>query len=131
MTAGAQRNSIPLPELTVPTKRQSVDVQHTPAASFIPGQPLEIAASVPRNTVESLALRLYYRHVNQAERYQSADMLASDHRFRAAIPSSYTNSNYPLQYYFELRRSADNAWLFPGLGRHLQTQHYFVVRPLL
>lgn len=47
------------------------------------------------------------------------------------VPANYTNSKYPLQYYSELRRSADNAWLFPGLGRNLQTQPYFIVRPLL
>jgi len=56
-------------------------------------------------------------------------MLASDNRFSAAIPSSYTNSNYPLQYYFELRRSPESAWFFPGLGSNLQSQPYFVIRP--
>jgi hypothetical protein len=127
-TSGAE-SSIPLHDLTKPRKRESVDVQHTPAANFVPGQPLEIAVSVPQNATQATALRVYYRHVNQAERYQSTDMVASDNRFSAAIPASYTNSNYPLQYYFELRRSRENAWLFPGLVGNLQNQPYFVVHP--
>jgi len=127
--AAEQRNSTQSPEWIVSTKRESVAVQHTPATSFVPGQSLEIAVSVPPNSVHSLTLRLSYRHVNQAERYQSVDMLASDNRFRAVIPASYTNSKYPLQYYFEVRRSPENTWLFPGLGGNLQNQPYFLVGP--
>lgn len=57
-------------------------------------------------------------------------MQPSGNRFTSAVPAAYTNSNYPLQYYFELRRSADSAWLFPGLGPNLRSQPYFVVRPI-
>ncbi|MBI1785953.1 MAG: hypothetical protein HYR60_00100 [Acidobacteria bacterium] len=33
-------------------------------------------------------MRLYYRHVNQAERFESAEMTAGSNRFRAAIPAT-------------------------------------------
>ena len=127
-SAGVRQSSVSLRDLTVAAKRESVDVQHAPPGSFSPGQPLEIALAVSRSRGQSLAIRLYYRHVNQAERYQSAGMRANENRFSATVPANYTNSDYPLQYYFEIRRAAGNAWLFPGLGNNLQTQPYFVVR---
>jgi hypothetical protein len=127
-SAGTTQNSISLRDLTGPAKRESVDLQHTPPRTFTPGQPLEIVLAVPRGAPQTLAIRMYYRHVNQAEIYQSAEMQATANRFRATIPADYTNSMYPLQYYFELRSGADSAWLFPGLGNNLQTQPYFVVR---
>jgi hypothetical protein len=126
---GAPQSSMSLRDLTVPAKRESADVQHTPAHAFTPGRPLEIAVTVFRSVPQSLAIRLYYRHANQAERYQLAEMQTNENRFSATIPANYTDSEYSLQYYFELRRAADNAWLFPGLGSNLQTQPYFVVRP--
>jgi len=128
-SAGATQSSLSIHDLTTPAKRESVDVQHTPARTFTPGQPLEIAIALSRSVPQSLAVRLFYRHADQAERYQSAEMQANENRFSATIPGDYTNSKYPLQYYFELRRAVDNAWLFPGLGNNLQTQPYFVVRP--
>jgi hypothetical protein len=125
---GQWRSSISLGELTVPAKREWLEIDHTPASRFVPGRQLEIAIEVEPGT-ESLAARLHYRHVNQAERYQSTDFEAAGHRFSAVIPATYTNSSYPLQYYFELCRGTGNAWLFPGLGKDLNTQPYFVIRP--
>ena len=122
-------NSVSVPKLSSPA-RPWFPLQHTPALSFIPGQPLAIAVSVTESVSQLLKIQLCYRHVNQAEKYESTDMQREGERFGAVIPASYTKSKYPLQYYFELRPTADNAWLFPGLGNNLRTQPYFVVRPL-
>ncbi len=55
--------------------------------------------------------------------------MQSDGRiWRAAIPSEYTQSPYPLQYYFEMRVAPESAVLYPGLGKELTGQPYFVVR---
>ena len=72
-------------------------------------------------------VRLYYRHVNQAERYESAEMQVEGGIYRARIPADYTDSPYPLQYYFEVRESAEKAWLYPGFAPDLANQPYFVV----
>lgn len=130
--SASSQPAIALRDLTVPAKRDSLDLQHTPPRSFTPGQPLAVALDIPPNApqIPSFSVRLCYRHVNQSERYESAEMQPSGNRFTSAIPAAYTNSNYPLQYYFELRRSAASAWLFPGLGPNLRTQPYFVVRPV-
>jgi hypothetical protein len=71
---------------------------------------------------------MYYRHVNQAERFESVEMQVRDNRYRAAIPAAYTQSLYPLQYYFELKTAPDQACLFPGFAANLSNQPYFVVR---
>jgi hypothetical protein len=79
---------------------------------------------------KSSSARLYYRHVNQAERYVSTDMQARGNIFRATIPDDYTNSPFPLQYYFELRESPAKAWLYPGFSPDLTGQPYFVLSRL-
>jgi hypothetical protein len=66
--------------------------------------------------------------VNQSERYQTAEMEAGDKRYRATIPAAYTESPYPLQYYFELKESPEKAVLYPGFASELTNQPYFVVR---
>ncbi len=113
----------------LPTKldgREPAPPRHTPAPRFTSGQPLEIGITAP--TEDKLTtIRLYYRHVNQAERWQSAPMSAHGNHFTFMIPAEYTNSPYPLQYYFELRSGHREAWFFPDLSR-VRNQPYFTVR---
>jgi hypothetical protein len=66
--------------------------------------------------------------VNQAERWRAELMQAEGGRWRAEIPHEYTQSPYPLQYYFELRAAPGSAVLYPGLGDDLTGQPYFVAR---
>ena len=49
-------------------------------------------------------------------------------RFRAEIPGQYTDSPYPMLYYFELRDAHGAAWIYPGFNADLANQPYFVVR---
>jgi hypothetical protein len=105
-------------------QRLSVPCRHTPPAVFHPGQPLELEFAAPK----LVSARMYYRHVNQAERFESVEMQARDNRCRAVIPAGYTQSLYPLQYYFELKTAPDQACLFPGFAANLSNQPYFVVR---
>ena len=114
-----------LPELVGRPQRPAANCRHTPPAKFQPSQPLELEIAVERKL---LSARLYYRHVNQAERYESVDMQANGNRYRAAIPAAYTDSPYPLVYYFELKEAKDKAWLYPGFGPELTQQPYVVVR---
>jgi hypothetical protein len=43
--------------------------------------------------------------------------------YRAVIPAAYTQSPFPLQYYFEL----DSSAVYPGFNETLSNQPYFVV----
>jgi hypothetical protein len=55
-------------------------------------------------------------------------MQPRDRLYRATIPAAYTDSVFPLQYYFELRESPERAWLHPGFAADLANQPYYVVR---
>jgi hypothetical protein len=101
--------------------------RHTPPAGFRPGHALEVELSL-ENT--SGSVRLLYRHVDQAERFESKEMDAHNNRFRATIPGTYTDSSYPLQYYFEVREAPETATLYPGFAPELNNQPYFVLRRL-
>jgi hypothetical protein len=72
--------------------------------------------------------RLCYRHINQGERYQVMDMKADGISYKAEINAGYTNSPYPIEYYFELRESPESARLYPGFDETLTNPPYFVVR---
>jgi hypothetical protein len=98
--------------------------RHTPS-SFRPGTPLPLEFAAGKNYT---SVQLLYRHVNQADRWQSVAMQSDGLRWHATIPSAYTQSPYALQYYFELRESPQSATLYPGFGEQLAGQPYFVVR---
>ena len=71
---------------------------------------------------------MHYRHVNQAERYRMVEMRLERGVYRATIPGDYTQSRFPLQYYFELREGTDTASPYPGFTPDLAKVPYFVVR---
>jgi hypothetical protein len=106
-------------------KRVVSRCRHQPPARFRrkEAMPLQIAVMGGAR-----AVRLYYRHVNQAERFESVEMEAWSGTYRATVPAEYTDSPYPLQYYFEVRDAARKAWLYPGFAPDLANQPYFVVR---
>jgi hypothetical protein len=104
-------------------KRPSVPSTHTPPSSFHPGQPLSLTLQVQDGPS---AVHLYYRHVDQAERWVSVEMKKSGEGYTAAIPGDYTNSAFALQYYFELQRE-DVAWLYPAFNSTLSNQPYYAI----
>ena len=72
---------------------------------------------------------MHYRHVNQAERWQQAATSAeAGNTYNAEIDGQYTQSVYPLQYYFEMRIGDEKASLYPGFNSDLNNQPYFVVQ---
>jgi hypothetical protein len=86
-----------------------VKCYHAVPERFTPGQPLPLSL-----TADGVSVRLFYRHVNHAERWRSVPMTYTGGNFTAAIPSDYTDSVFPLQYYFELSHP-DAAWFYPAL----------------
>jgi hypothetical protein len=105
-------------------RRTRAPCRHHAPRHFVPGQPLGIQLSLER---AGITARLFYRHVNQAERFDSAQMQVRDNLCRSAIPGTYTDSPYALQYYFEVKEGPERAWLYPGFSLELSNQPYFVV----
>ena len=93
---------------------------------FRPGEPLAIGlrckSPTPRRVI------LYYRHVNQAERWQSVELKHDGSTFTGEIPAGYTAERFALQYYFEVETSPTEATLFSPLAADLANVPYYVTR---
>jgi hypothetical protein len=109
--------------------RPSPNCRHAAPANFQPGQSLSLllATPTPGEHDPHMMVQLNYRHVNQGERWRSVEMQSADGGYRAAIPGEYTGSPFPLQYYFELRRENETAWLHPGFNATLSNQPYYAI----
>ncbi|MDB4914574.1 MAG: hypothetical protein JWM95_2218 [Gemmatimonadetes bacterium] len=105
--------------------RSVIACTHTPPASFKRGVDVAIGVKTAAN-----AVRMYYRHVNQAERYEVAELVLQNGMFRGVIPGAYTASPYGLQYYFELTEHQKRPALYPGFAAELANQPYFVLYTL-
>jgi hypothetical protein len=114
-------------EVLGPPQRLGRTCRHTPPASFIRGVSLELRLAVAA-PVSPTTVHVHYRHVNQAERYVVAEMRLRGGDYRATVPGAYTDSRFPLQYYFEVREGPDRAWLYPGFTQGLTSTPYCVVR---
>jgi hypothetical protein len=101
--------------------RRAMAAQHTPPANFRAGKDVEIELALEQ---AASGARLFYRHVTHAERFEVVAMERRGNRFRGSIPGAYTESVYPLEYYFEI----GGAWLYPGFAEELNNQPYFVIR---
>jgi hypothetical protein len=106
-------------------ERAELQCHHSPAKHFIPGKSLLITLTVKKPVTWT---KLYYRHVNQAERFMVISMGRKGVGYEAAIPAAYTSSEYPLMYYFEVMMADGSVSLHPGFTKDLMSQPYFVVR---
>jgi hypothetical protein len=108
--------------VAMPPPRPSSEVRHLATDHFRPGSDLPVVLTAGGG----VSAQLFYRHVNQGERWRSMPMSQEGDTLRAAIPGAYTNSPYPLQYYFVLQNGAQ-AWFHPGFNASLSNQPYFAV----
>jgi hypothetical protein len=106
------------------TQRPALACRHTVPTRFVRGRPLDIELAVE---TPAASVGLYYRHVNQAERFNFATMEPREGHYHASIPAAYTDSPYPLQYYFEVK-TRERPQLYPGFLAGVTSQPYFVVR---
>ena len=113
------------PSQIVAHTRPTIAAHHAAPASFHPGSNLVLAIATPPSVTGAI---LWYRHVNHGERWLSSPMQQSGATHTAAIPAAYTDSPYPLQYYFEVQEAQGKAWLYPGFAPDLTNQPYFVLR---
>jgi hypothetical protein len=107
-------------------KRLSVAANHSPAAHFDPGKPLEISVAL-HSIGTKRKVNLLYRQADQSQRWHSAEMQTRDNEFRSTIPADYTQSLYPLEYYFEVHE-AGGSTIYPGFAPDLSNQPYILVR---
>jgi hypothetical protein len=106
-------------------RRLVMNGQHTPPARFDPGKPLELSVSFgPGN---GRVVRLLYRHADQSQRWRAQEMQVRDAQYRGVIQADYTDSPYPLLYYFEVEEGGVSG-IYPGFDADLSNQPYYLVR---
>jgi hypothetical protein len=98
-------------------RRNQAPIRHTPIATFRPGEAITVKADC------TSPVTLHYRVVNQAEVWKKVEM-----RGAAEIPAAYTRTEFPIQYYFEVRVGPANTLLHPGLPRDFSHAPYYVIR---
>jgi hypothetical protein len=103
--------------------RLKVVADHTSPNAFDRGSDLKLTITTPEILTEAI---LWYRHVNHGERWSSTPMQKTGNVHQASIPGSYTDSLYPLQYYFELH-AANEATLYPPFNPTLSNQPYYAI----
>lgn len=119
--SGSSKTDIPeVPRGTRPP------LSHDPAPPFLRGADLPVEVTVDGSLQGRVVL--HYRHLNQGEDYCTADMAPQGKRYAAVIPGSYTDSAYPLAYFFTIHGDSGDAWLEPGLDETLANQPYHVIR---
>ena len=122
-SAAAQRA---LKMATAEPARPALAVKHIPEDKFHSGQPFVVTLDCGAAALHGV--RLHYRHVNQAERWQSAELVRTGTSFQGEIPAAYTVRRFALQYYFEIAVGPAEATLFPPLAADLANVPYFVLR---
>ena len=100
-------------------------VTHQAPAAFTSGDAVTLTFTA---SPDATAVRLWYRHVSQAERWQSTDMIRNGTNWQTVIPADYTASPYPLQYYAEVTETSQRIALYPGLSQEPRTLPYIVLR---
>jgi len=107
--------------------RPKLDSRHTYPDGFTPGNSVELELALISDKIPTTGY-LYYRHVNQGERYEKLVLKKDGNNFKGFIPGNYTNTKYPLEYYFEFRFSPEVVCLYPGFNDTHSNQPYFVIR---
>jgi hypothetical protein len=108
-----------------PSKRPVSDCRHTPVQLFQPGESIKIDISLTDE--DAAEVTLYYRRVNQAVNWQRTNMVRKGDRYQAEIPGKYTQTRYPMEYYFAID-TGEGIALFPGLEKNLMNMPYYLVR---
>ena len=98
--------------------------EHIPIISFKGGEEIKVKISVPTGAKN---VNLYYRHVNQGVYWQMQTMQSEGKNFLGTIPTDYTRTKFPLQYYFGIDTEKGPV-IFPGLDENFMNQPYYVVR---
>jgi hypothetical protein len=113
-------------EATGAPGRPELACDHKPPMSFEADVPLTIALTVlvPE---EVTSIRLHYRHVDQAERWQRVEMRGDGGSFTAAIPADYMKADFPLEYYFDLVGKSGASRMEPAFNATLSNQPYYTV----
>ena len=100
--------------------------EHIPPCSFVKGAPIAVAMKMP--AAKGKLVKLHYRHVNQSEKFNSLEMIADGDSFEAVIPEEFTNTSWPVMYFFEVIEKTGTASFLPCINETMDNVPYYVIR---
>lgn len=95
------------------------------AAAFVPGESIPVRITLPPEV--DGRVELHYRHLNQGTQWTASPMEANGSGFTSEVPSSYTESPYPMQLYATVHDAHGDAWIVPGFDSSLTNEPYLVL----
>jgi len=104
---------------------QNIKTKHFCPKKFILGNRIILSCKINKKKITKGFL--HYRKVNQLEKWHKQQINLKNNNFIGIIPSGYTNTNYPLQYYFEFN-DKNISFFAPGFNNSLSNQPYYTLR---
>lgn len=111
--------------ILTPRTYRAAELSHVPPPGFRPGEAVELVFTGPADVT---AVKVWYRHVDQAERWQAVAATANGHDWQAVLPADYTVSPYPVQYYAEVQYGRGDGRLYPGFASWPDPQPYVTLQ---
>jgi hypothetical protein len=102
--------------------------EHIQPKPFTKGSDLELTIAFPEVQNDDWQISIRYRHANQAELYQAEEMTRRGDHYYATIPGTYTDSLYPIVYFFIVEDPSRQSWMVPGFNENLSNQPYYILR---
>ena len=104
---------------------QNILVNHLPPKNYIKGKKISLSCNL--NINKNLLGYINYREVNQSKKWKRKKLIKSKNIYNSVIPSRFTNTQYPIQYYFEFTDKKHSSFS-PGFNKYLSNQPYYVLR---
>ena len=115
-TAGANAKPARIPARDLSAQKPAATFVQRPPAPAVPGK--DYVVQVKFTAPEGLKwIHLRYRHVNQTEDYQTADMSleAQPGWYIASIPAAFIDPKWDLMYFVEVVDKKGNGRIYPDL----------------
>jgi hypothetical protein len=111
-------NVVAIPNRDSSAHHEPPMLQHTPAATARPGEPLRITAKVTAASGVKW-VRLRYRSVSQYQDYETLPMsrIGSSDEYEATIPGDKIASKWDFMYYFEVMDNTGNGKIYPDFEK--------------
>lgn len=108
----------------LPERLAEPNIEHRPPIAFERGRSLDLTVEGGADLVEVV---LHYRHADQSEAFQRQVMSRTDDGYLGTIDAAYTDSTFPLIYFFSVKDRAGRQTIVPGFEPGLSNQPYLLV----
>ena len=106
---------------------QNVKVKNETPKKFSKGKKIKISCKL--DIRKNLKGYLHYREVDQSKQWKRKKMGNISGNYNALISNIFSNTDYPIQYYFEFE-DKNHSYFSPGFNKFLSNQPYYLLRQI-